>query len=88
MPSKVVALSQNLVRDLFVRVYGGTLKYIICGKNRNIFYSRQFFSPPFLFLKKKKFIHRGLKNNNIGTGIEMSVTFKNTDCFELTNIFL
>lgn len=61
MPSKVVALSQNLVRDLFVRVYGGTLKYIICGKNRNIFYSRQFFSPPFLFLKKKLIYTQGIE---------------------------
>lgn len=53
MPSKVVALSQNLVRDLFVRVYGGTLKYIISGKYRNIFYSRQFFFTPFPISEKK-----------------------------------
>lgn len=45
MPSKVVALSQNLVRDLFVRVYGGTLKYIISGKIGIFFIQDNFFHP-------------------------------------------
>lgn len=56
-------------------------------ENIGIFFIQDNFLTPFPISEKNLIYTWGIeKNNNIGTGIEMSVTL-NTDCFELTNIF-